>query len=169
MALLNPDHLLEQARRLTTPPGAGAPRQADLRRAISTAYYGVFHAVATEAADGLVGTRQRHTPRYALVYRSIDHGRLRTICEDIVKPTPPARYTKYLPSGGFGSDLVAVATAISELQERRHSADYDPLFRAKASDAVLAVATARNALIRFRGVNRAQRKAFVSLVVFLPR
>lgn len=169
MAVLNPDHLLHQAERLTAPPGVGAPRQADLRRAISAAYYGVFHAVATEAADDLVGKTQRDSPRYALVYRSIDHGRLRGICEDVAKPTPPAKYLKYLPSGGFGPDLIAVATAISELQERRHSADYDSLFRAKTSDAVLAVATARNALVRFRSANRGQRRTFVSLVVFPPR
>lgn len=169
MAVLNPDHLVEQADRLTTPSGVGAPRQADLRRAISTAYYGVFHAVATEAADDLVGKTQRDTPRYALVYRGIDHGRLRVICEDIVKPTPPIKYTRYLPSGGFGPDLIAVPTAIGELQERRHSADYDPLFRAKTSDAVLAVDTARDALLRFRNANRVQRKAFVSLIVFSPR
>lgn len=169
MAVLNSDHLLEQADRLTIPPGVGAPRQADLRRAISTAYYGVFHAVATEAADDFVGRTQRDTARYALVYRGIDHGRLRAICEDIVKLTPPTKYVRYLPSGGFGSDLIAVATAIRELQERRHSADYDPLFRAKTSDAVLAVATARNALARFRNANRLQRRAFVSLVVFSPR
>jgi hypothetical protein len=169
MAILNPDHLLDQAERLTVSQGAGAPRQADLRRAISTAYYGVFHAIATEAADDFVGRTQRDSPRYALVYRSIDHGRLRGVCEDVVKPTPPAKYAKYLPSAGLGSDLIAVATAVSELQERRHSADYDSLFRAKTSDAVLAVATARNALVRFRSANRGQRRIFTSLVVFPPR
>ena len=71
MAVLNSDHLLDQAERLTTPLGLGAPRQADLRRAISAAYYGVFHAVATEAADEFVGRTQRDSARYALVYRSI--------------------------------------------------------------------------------------------------
>lgn len=169
MSVLNPDHLLDQAERLTVPPGAGAPRQADLRRAISAAYYGVFHAVATEAADEFVGRTQRDSPRYALVYRNIEHGRLRGLCEDIVKSTPPAKYAMYLPGAGLGPDLVAVATAISELQERRHSADYDSLFRAKTSDAVLAVATARNALVRFRSANRGQRRIFISLVVFPPR
>lgn len=169
MAVLNPDHLLDQAERLTAPPGVGAPRQADLRRALSTAYYGVFHAVATEAADDFMGRTQRDSPRYALVYRSVGHRRLREVCDDVVKPTPPAKYVKYLPRGGLGPDLIAVATAISELQERRHSADYDSLFRAKTSDADLAVATARNAVACLRSASRGLRRVFISLVIFPPR
>lgn len=170
MPVLNPDHLLDQADRLTAPPGGGgAPRQADLRRAISSAYYGIFHAVLTEAADGFVGRTKRDTPRYALVYRSVDHRLLRTICEDLKKTTLPPKYLKYVPRGGFGPDLVALANAVVELQEKRHTADYDPLFRVRMSDAVLAVATARTALSRFRNANPMPRKAFLSLVVFSPR
>ena len=140
MATLNPDHLLDQAERLTTPRDSGPPRQADLRRAISAAYYAVFHAVATEAADQFVAATQRDTPRYQQVYRSIEHRRLRSVCEDLVKSTPPARYARYLPYSGLDSDLVAVANAVNELQERRNLADYDSLFRAKTSDVALAIA-----------------------------
>ena len=50
VAVLNPDHFFEQADTLMAPP-AGAPRQVDLRRAISNAYYGVFHAILAAAAD----------------------------------------------------------------------------------------------------------------------
>jgi hypothetical protein len=169
MPVLNPDHLLEQATRLTAVPAAGAPRQADLRRAISTAYYGVFHAIVTEAADDFAGRTQRESPRYALVYRSIDHRALRTLCEDIAKSTLPAKYSKYEPPGGFGPDLIAVATAVVDLQEKRHLADYDPQYRVSTSDAILALATGRSALARFRAANRTRRKAFLSLLVFTPR
>jgi uncharacterized protein (UPF0332 family) len=34
------------------------PRQADLKRAVSTAYYALFHALAKNAADQLVGVAQ---------------------------------------------------------------------------------------------------------------
>ncbi len=169
MAVLNPDHLLDQADRLITPPGGGAPRQADLRRAISNAYYAVFHAVVTQAADDFVGRTHRARPRYALVYRSIDHKSLRKLCEDVKKPTLPATYSTYSPRGGFGADLIALATAVVDLQEKRHFADYDPLFRVRMSDAVLAVATGRTALFRFRNANRTSRKAFLTLLVFPPR
>jgi hypothetical protein len=46
--------------------------QADLRRAISAAYYGLFHFALTEAADMVVGKEHRSSARYSLVYRSID-------------------------------------------------------------------------------------------------
>jgi len=169
MPVLNPDHLLEQADRLIAPPGGGAPRQADLRRAISNAYYGVFHAIATEAADDFVGKTQRQSPRYALVYRSIDHRSLRRLCEDVIKTALPPKYSNYQPTGGFGPDLIALATAVIDLQEKRHLADYDPLFRVGMSESVLAVSTGRTALARFRNANRTRRKAFVSLLVFSPR
>jgi hypothetical protein len=42
--VIDPDHLLKQAQRLARPPRPGAPRQADLRRAVSSAYYAIFHA-----------------------------------------------------------------------------------------------------------------------------
>ncbi len=169
MPVLNPDHLLEQADRLITPPGGGAPRQADLRRAISNAYYAIFHAVVAEAADVLVGKTHRASPRYALVYRSIDHKSLRELCENVKKKTLPEKYSKYSPKGGFGSDLIALAAAVVDLQEKRHLADYDPLFRVRMSDAVLAVATGRTALSRFKNASRPSRKAFLSLLVFSPR
>jgi hypothetical protein len=169
MAALNPEHLLEQADRLIAPPGGGAPRQADLKRAMSTAYYAVFHAILTAAADDFVGVTHRSTPRYALLYRSIGHGSLRAFCEDVIKRTIPSKYSGYAPTGGFGTDLTALATALVDLQEKRHLADYDPLFRVNTSDAVLAVATARSAVARFNNASRASRRAFLSLVVFTPR
>lgn len=169
MAVVNPDHLLDQADRLMTPPGGGAPRQADLRRAISNAYYALFHAVVTEAADSLVGRTHRTSSLYALVYRSIDHRSLRRLCEDVTKTTLPAKYSRYAPKSGFGVDLIALATAVVDLQEKRHLADYDPLFGVRMSDAVLALATSRTALLRFRSANRAWRRIFATLLVFSPK
>lgn len=169
MPILNPDHLLDQADRLIAPVGGGAPRQADLRRAVSNAYYALFHAVITQIADDLAGRVDRNSPRYALVYRSVDHKALRRLCEDVTKPNLPNKYSGYAPRAGFGADLTAVATAVVDLQEKRHLADYDPLYRVRASDAAIAVATSRNALLRLRSANRSYRRTFMSLIVFSPR
>ncbi len=169
VAAVNPEHLFDQARELIGPPPAGPPRQANLRRAISASYYAVFHAAVTAASDLFVGAVNRATSRYALVYRSIDHKRLRELCDDITKPTLPAKYASYAPQNGFGADIVAFATALVDLQEKRHLADYDPLFRATSSDALLVLRTAEAALERLRNANSAARDAFLTLLVFRPR
>jgi hypothetical protein len=169
LATLNPDHLFEQAERLVAPPPAGPPRQVDLRRAISAAYYGVFHFCLTAAADEFVGVTQHAASRYALVYRSIDHRTLKELCVEAKKQTPPAKYAPYFPSGGFGPNIQAFSTAAIELQEKRHLADYNPQPRFRTSDAKLPVSTARSAVKRFQAGSEEHRKAFLTLLVCPPR
>jgi hypothetical protein len=169
LAILNPEHLFEQADRLIAPPPAGPPRQVDLRRAISSAYYGVFHAALTAAADEFVGKTKRTTKQYSLVYRSIDHKNLRDLCTELKKQNLPAKYARYQPANGFGRNIPEFAAAVLELQEKRHAADYDPAIRIKSSDAVLAVETARTALRRFGQASATRRKAFLGLLLFQPR
>lgn len=110
MAILNPEHLFEQAERLIARPSAGAPRQVDLRRAISGAYYGVFHGALAGAADEFVGAVRRSTREYALVYRSVAHRCLRELCSEAKKAKLSAKYAVYAPNG-FGSDIQAFAAA----------------------------------------------------------
>jgi hypothetical protein len=78
MTILNPEHLLQQAVRLLVSPQPGPVRQVDIRRAMATAYYGIFHMVLIAAADSVVGRVHRATARYARVYRSIEHKDLKT-------------------------------------------------------------------------------------------
>ena len=52
----NPEHLFEQAERLVEPlPSEAEPRQTDLRRALSAAYYGLFHFTLAAATDMFFG------------------------------------------------------------------------------------------------------------------
>jgi len=167
MPILNPEHLLAQADQLATPPAIGAPRQADLKRAVSATYYALFHAIVTDVADQVAGIGQRATPQYALVYRSVTHRRLSELCENIVKQKLPDKYKPFQPQGGFGPDLLAVAKAFTDLQEKRHSADYDPLYRVTASDAKLTLQAGRTAFNHWRNVPRARRRLFILLLAFL--
>jgi len=164
-----PDHLYEQAEKLVAPPPAGPPRQVDLRRAISAAYYRLFHFCLTAAADEFVGVGQRVTTRYALVYRSIDHKTLRDLCAEAKKQTPPAKYAPYVPTGGFDPNIQAFSTAAIDLQEKRNRADYNPELRFRTSDAKLAISAARSAVQRFRTAGEEHRKAFLTLLVCPPR
>jgi len=67
-----------------------------------------------------------------------------------VKSTLPARYSDHEPAGSFGPDLQFFAAAVIDLQEKRHLADYDPLFRVTKSEALLDVERGRTALTRLR-------------------
>jgi hypothetical protein len=72
----DPDHLFDQADRLagrlTVPPASETePRQTDLRRAISAAYYALFHFTLAAASDLFVGRDKRSTPEYRMTYRSV--------------------------------------------------------------------------------------------------
>jgi hypothetical protein len=167
LTILNPDHLFEQADRLIVPVVTGRPRQADLRRAISSAYYGVFHSTLTATADEFVGAGQRATSQYVLVYRSVDHRALSDLCTK-AKKLPP-EWSRYAPPGGFSPELRAFASAVIELQQKRHAADYDPSSRFKTSDASVAVGIARDALTRWRQAAVAERRAFLRLLIFKPR
>jgi uncharacterized protein (UPF0332 family) len=168
VAILNPDHLFEQADKLITPQ-TGRPRQVDIRRAISAAYYAIFHAAITAAADQFVGMTNRDESRSGLLYRSVDHKWLRELCKEVQKSTPSSNFRPYTPPGGFGADIAAFAVAVVALQVKRHTADYDVTVRMNRSDAVLAIAEARAALGRFDRASQQQRLAFLSLLLFSPR
>jgi hypothetical protein len=165
LTIPNPEHLLRQAERLIE----GRPRQVDFRRAISAAYYALFHAVSIEAADRMMGQSNRNTDRYALVYRSIDHGSLRKLCEEIQKPKLTDRYRRFEPEGGFVAGIKGFATTILELQQKRYSADYDPLIRFSRTEARVAISGGRAALARFKAASDEQRQLFGILLLFSPR
>jgi hypothetical protein len=48
------------------------PKQVDLRRAVSAAYYGLFHLLTTEAAENW-----KHEDQRARFARMFDHGRMK--------------------------------------------------------------------------------------------
>jgi hypothetical protein len=168
VAILSPDHLFDQADKLTT-VAVGRPRQIDIRRAFSATYYGLFHAVMIAAADLVIGQVNRAQPSYGLEYCSIGHQKLRDFCNDARKQTLPDRYKRYAPQGGFGSDIRAFATAVVEAQEKRHTADYDPMVQMKQTDAIFSNGTARAAIQQFQGANADERTIFLMLLLFDPR
>lgn len=131
MTIPSPEHLLDQADRLIALSPSGAPRQVDLRRAVPSAYYAVFHAVLIAAADEFIGRARRHETAYGLAYRRVDHAMLRDLCNEMQKSTLSPRYKRHEPTNGFGANLKAFAMSLVELQQRRHAADYDPMIRLK--------------------------------------
>lgn len=133
------------------------PRQAELRRAVSTAYYALFHALAKDAADLLVGVGQaRPEKAWQQTYRALQHGDAKTACGQ-------ARNL------GFPQTIVNCASIFIDLQERRHSADYDPSTRLTRADALQGIALAERAVADLRATARKDRKAFAVLLLFRRR
>ena len=169
MAILNPDHLIEQANQLIAPPSAGPPRQVNLRRAISSSYYAAFHAIITTAADEIVGVTQRNSREHALVMRSVNHKTIKDCCVELAKSTPAKLYVPYIPTSGFGPEILALAAVFPDLQEERHAADYDSSQRYVTADARGIVNIAASAVAQLRAAPAGDRKAFAYLILFPPK
>jgi hypothetical protein len=156
---------LQQADRLIAAP---QPDQTDLRRAISAAYYAVFHFVLIAAADMVVGAAGRSTPLYSLAYRSVDHSRLKTLCSQLKGSQVQAEIASYLPAGGFG-EIADFARLAGNLIELRNLADYDPSRNFTLDAAQTAVSEARQAIKHFQTAKAEQQSVFLTLLLFKPR
>jgi hypothetical protein len=88
--------------------------QANLRRAVSTAYYALFHFLVDEACGNWVRPEQRRKLSRAFEHKQMSDASNRCAVryENAAADTPE-------------SDLHSVASAFHKLQRRRHTADYD--------------------------------------------
>jgi hypothetical protein len=115
--------LLEQARFLSRrEAGRGRPRQASLRRAVSTAYYAVFHLLSAEATSQAcpanpAGLRER-------VQRALGHDTMKQAANAFQSNRLPANISPLL-GHPVAAPLISVARGFVRLQEERHKADYD--------------------------------------------
>jgi hypothetical protein len=172
MPALSPPDLIRQARQLishhTAPPPAA---QADLRRAISSAYYAVFHFTLIALADLFVGSdaASRNSLRYQLVYRSIDHKLFKTLCEEATKPTAGKRWAPYVGISKTGVNIGAYAKAITVLQDARHEADYDPLVNLNATDVGLMIDMAIVCIDDFARATPEEQRMFLTVLLCPPR
>jgi hypothetical protein len=166
MTIIRPDQLFDQADRLAR---GSAGQQVDLRRAVSSAYYGLFHTATITVADYVVGKSRRNSAEWSLACRSVDHKKLLEVCEAIDKNPPPLRFRPLLPESLISSGFKDYARAVIEFQEKRHQADYDPAILFKVSDVRSIVSTAKAAYARFSAITEEERRTFVCLLIFSPR
>lgn len=169
MAALDPQALFEQAELLIAPRRPGPARQVDLRRAVSAAYYGVFHFICAQAANLFVGRGRQREPRYSLVYRSVDHRELRTVCKAVQAARLDFAVAQLAPASGFAAGLKQFAGSVSELQSLRHMADYDPNGVFSTKDAHFAIQAGRGAVAAFGQASAEERAAFLTLLLFKRR
>lgn len=154
---MTPLDFIATARDLAGVNRQGRPRQTNLRRAVSTAYYALFHCLAACCADLLVGgpRSDRSRPAWNQAYRALEHGLARNRCSnrDSMARFPPevqdfAKQFVYLPT-------------------RRHRADYDPDATFLKSVVVEIINDAEPVIRRFAVVPVKDRRAF-AVYVLLP-
>jgi uncharacterized protein (UPF0332 family) len=132
------------------------PNQASLRRAVSTAYYALFHLLIDEAVNKWAVERQR-----SVLARTFEHNKMKGTCDDIVRIVKGG--------GSLPSELNTVAQNFIRLQQYRHTADYDHSKEWSRTDVlnVLTLATdAFNSWLAISGQDAAQD---FLLELFLPK
>jgi uncharacterized protein (UPF0332 family) len=143
------DELIEHAELLSERNLPDEPKQVDLRRAVSAAYYALFHLLTNEAAQNW-----RHEGQRSRFARMFDHGRMKTCCSRFLSrkaPDDPVDWTTI--------ELTLVADAFVTLQSERHAADYDnsrAWSRAQVQELVLEARSAMASWIRIRDEAMAQ-------------
>ncbi len=153
------DDLLDVARSLAglplVPPSVPAdrqgPSQAALRRAISTAYYAIFHLLISEATRNW--EREELRPELA---RLFDHGRMRTASNEL-----QTQMARQLPRAAKGTaehalfdGLLLVASTFLDAQQARNQADYNTARTWTQSDALDQVAGVAEAFKCWRSVRQ---------------
>ncbi len=117
-----PEHLLEQAKHLARRERT-RPRQASLRRAISTAYYALFHFLIRETVRQIGPNLSEEN--HNRVYRWFDHGAMirvaRAFSQQVVRTQNPKDTLVQQNDPG----VMFIAENFAKLQELRHLADYD--------------------------------------------
>ena len=135
--MIDPQELINTCRKLVPTAAGPPPSQADMRRAISTAYYALFHTLAASNAELIAGQPQSNISSYAWerVYRRLDHGRAQSNLRAALN---------LLSQSGAN-----FARTFIELQRRRQEADYNPSTQVVHSDAINIIAQAQTAIRDF--------------------
>lgn len=119
---IRPRWLLRLARELAG-SGRGQPRNTNLRRATSTAYYALFHHLAlATAAHALPGSSSEEIRRAA---RHVSHVSINQVAAWVAGDTPPKHLESIISRLRGNSDVTSVATAFVTIHELREQADYD--------------------------------------------
>lgn len=159
MAALKPLDLIKTAKRLATAGDANRPRQADLKRAVSTTYYAMFHALCANCANTLIGTQgsARSIPAWVQAYRAINHREAKEKCKNqsVMKEFP--------------KDIEDFGNRFITAQTKRHNADYDPTSSYTRSDVLNDILQTETVIRRFQKVPIKDRRAFAAWIALQKR
>lgn len=118
--------LLGQARRLARQDRT-RPQQANLRRAVSTAYYALFRFLVDRSCRELIGVSSERKAYRDILARAFAHGEMSSVCKSFASGSLPQSIRNRLPATfRIAPELRRIAQTFVSTQEKRHLADYDP-------------------------------------------
>ncbi len=154
------------------------PKQANLRRAVSSVYYALFHYMVQEACKAQLGTQHGTSQYRRILARAFDHGSMKRACETFRGGNLPDHLCRSLPPAPHISEqpIKNLASTYFHLQGERHRADYDltqPFHRSEVSYWIMAV---RQAISDFHELGKtsnakqqAERDFFLACLWAWPR
>ena len=138
-------------------PPATQPDPAAVRRAISTAYYAAFHALSANNAEVLVGAAsdQLTADAWIQIYRGHNHNQ--------------ARVQLQQNRARLSVDAQVFAKLFADLQDERHSADYNPVATFTAEAATNWLDKTEASITNFLQTSRSERAAIAALTLIRTR
>jgi uncharacterized protein (UPF0332 family) len=144
------EDLLEQAQHLARRERQ-RPRQASLRRAVSTAYYALFHLLISETTKNWKRRAERNT-----LARMFEHAQMSRVCagkrdqlNTFFNTHPPAG-----PEVEVSKHLQFVARTFVQMLQDRQTADYDNSTSWTRTDALAAVKLVKTAFESWRVIGK---------------
>jgi hypothetical protein len=132
------DQLLAQARHLAT-RDQRRPQQANLRRAVSAAYYSLFHFLVERASRFLVGGSGDRDLFRKVLSRAFSHSEMASACKSFAGGSLPASVLQRMGPIPIPRELQQLAELFSNAQDVRHLADYDLAESFRRSDVLLLI------------------------------
>lgn len=161
-----PNDLQEQARHLANREPM-TPKQVSLRRAVSTAYYALFHLLSIELAKNWKRVAERST-----LARMLDHGPMARVCaakrEELNKyfttrPSPSRQVTVL-------RHIHAIANTFEQMHQQRQIADYDNSGKWGRTDVLEKVESVQAAFDSWREIrNEPEAQKFIITLLLKER
>lgn len=152
------DDLIKQAEQLGVEESRGRPKQASLRRAVSAAYYALFHEIIENAVSSILSNADAAGPIGARLSRTIPHVAVKRASRWVL----PTRLGGNTPGAielmvaDFANTTPAALTDVCRrlvlLQQERTRADYDLSSSFSRADVRRLVGDAKTAISEFRGL-----------------
>jgi uncharacterized protein (UPF0332 family) len=154
------EDLLEQAVKLAK-LDVKKPRQVNLRRAISSAYYALFHLLVDEACRTQIGTQHNQAPFRHALGRAFLHGVMKDACRSFGGGTLKKGVSRGLPASFvIPLEIQRLASTFVDLQDKRHLADYDLTERFRRSDVLSLILEVEKHTQDFRKLAASNEKRF---------